>query len=53
MRPIRIAVGCALVMISLAGCTGTGGKKVELGPAEQARAQERYETLVSAQKNAR
>ena len=53
MRPIRIALGCALLMVSLAGCAATGGKKAELGPAEQARAQEKYETLVTAQKNAR
>ena len=52
MRRIRIAV-TALAMASLAACAGVGGNKAELGPAQQARAQELYETLVTAQKNAR
>ena len=52
MRRIQLALACALVIASLAACAGTGSK-AELGPAQQARAGELYQTLVTAQKNAR
>jgi len=52
MRRIQLALVCALVIASLAACAGTH-TKAELGPAQQARAQELYQTLVAAQKSAR
>ncbi len=52
MRRIQLAVACALVVAALAACSGTRSK-VDLGPAETARAQELFDTMVGAQKNAR
>ena len=52
MRRIQLALACALVIASLAACAGTGNK-AELGPAQQAAAQELYESLATAQKSGR
>jgi hypothetical protein len=45
---LRRLLALLAVAAGLAACAQTGGKKAELGPAEQARAQELFDNLSAA-----